>query len=197
MQTVTITTDIDSLPKALHNFVDQVPFAISNSLNDIAFNIKRDIQETGYGNQITIRDKRQSRFTTRVSKSNKNTLKAEVGSTAWYMDSLVKGGTRRARIGIKHKGKSYLLKPSEEHLKKNGKLKKGVMSGGRIFIFKRNNNMFLANKKGKKLIVVGLLEPKFVYKKQLNIPRHVDPIINKQWPGTVARQMVRAARHAR
>ena len=199
MADVNIKLDLEKLPRALQKFQDQVPFAMSNSLNDIAFTVKRHVQSTGYDGQINIRSQVQSRRTTLVNKSTKNTLRAEVGSTAWYMENLATGGTRTARIGIKLDGKNYLLKPFKENVTKTGRVKKSLFNNKRIFAFtSKKGHRILAKGKGKKgITTIGLLETKFQYRKRLNIPKSVNPIIKRDWDKEVKKNLIRAARTAR
>ncbi len=194
---VTVHTSLDQLPKVLRNFGDQIPFATAMALNETAFDGMR-MEKAELDSKLDLKNTWTQRGI-RVEKANKRDLTATVGQLRWYVESLVEGGQRRAKLGIVYQGQRYLLVPSQEMKTATGKLKK--IKNKNPFVFRKDDQLFLAYRKGKRrlpLQVVGRLVTETEYQSR-TFPRHElwAGFIHQHWERNWRKAMIRAARTAK
>lgn len=199
MATVTVHTNIDELPDLLKGFGDQIPYATSVALNETAFGLMREekhelVRNLDIKNTWTHRGQR-------VVKAKKGKLVAHVGNVRWYMDTLVRGGRRRALIGIVYEGQKYLLVPSSEMKTATGKLRR-IPKKNKPFVFEsESGDLFLAYRKTKKrlpLQVVGRLVDETMYEESIYPHREIsNKFIHQHWLDNWQEAMLKAARTAR
>lgn len=199
---VTVNIALERLPRALRNYGDQIPFAASNALNNVAFGARRYIQNELLPNNLTLRNKHTQRGI-RVNKSNKNTLRAEVGSIDYYSERQVVGSLERPNAGFVVDGKRYLLIPNPKRRTPSGRLRKIPKSASKPFAVKTDKgDLVLVVRKAIKrrtnnLIPLGILVDRKRYSTKVNWDVEVDRFITKEWDREFRLQMVRAARSAR
>lgn len=198
---VTKRLTVDDLPKAFKNFRNQMPFAISNALNDTAFEMRKHAIESEFAGDLTIRNRAQARRTTLVKRSTKATMRSELGSTAWYMEDLHDGRTRRPLQGVTHKGKKYLLVPDERTETGKKKSVRGYPDKPFVVKRKKTGSLWLVRRKKKKraypLNYIGQLVPRAAYDQGSFSWSEVVNGSQRVFRRSFNRQMVRAIRTAR
>jgi hypothetical protein len=202
MSTVVVNTDLDSLPRALNNFIDQVPFAASVALNQTAFKLSGHKKTQTLPSELTLRNTYTQRGI-KHSKSTKHDLTSEVGTNDWYVESLVAGGKRTAKQGYMYQGQRYLIVPSSKVKTKSGKIKKSAFKakGKKSFVIKRGGKLLLVRRKGVKrypLVYLGFLARETNYDTEtLQWTKGERKFIPLTYRQEFRKAMVRAARNAR
>ena len=199
---ITINTDIDRLPNVLRNYYDQVPFAQAGALNDSVFQIRKDSIDSEFGGGVDLRRKVHARRTTLANKADKYSLRAELGTTQWYMETLSEGGRRRAAKGVKVGGVKYLWIPGRKWRKANGGIKK-IPDGKRFSIVtKKGVRLYMVRtKKDTKrkvgTVSLGVLVSETEYKGMIDWEAVTTDDFQKLFTRAFKKRMVRAARTAR
>ena len=186
-----IEISIEKLPSLYSDMARQVPFAAAGALNDVAFDARRALQHDVLPKRLEIKNK-HSIASIRVDKASKTNLVAEVGSTAWYLERLVEGGTTTAKTGYNHEGKSYLLIPAKRT--RSGKVSK-LRFKGKPFVIERGGHKILVARKTSKrlpLVTIGFLVTETRHEAKVPWENEVEKVVRDAFPRRFAQRFEKA-----